>query len=58
MVGPILQLRAANFDKSKQAAMRKLLEQIVVREDERADYVDFHFKKGKTLGLNLKEYSC
>jgi Family of unknown function (DUF6368) len=58
MAGPILQLRAVNFDESKQIAMRKLLEQIVILEVERADYLEFHFKKGKTLGVNLKENSC
>jgi hypothetical protein len=58
MAGPILQLRAANFDESRQIAIRKLLEQIVILEVERADYLEFNFKKGKILGVNLKQNSC
>jgi Family of unknown function (DUF6368) len=58
MAGPTLQLRAANFDKSRQAAMQKLLHQITILEVKDADCLEFHFKKGKTLGFNLKENSC
>jgi hypothetical protein len=58
MAGPILQIRATNFEKSDQANMLKMLERITVFEKIRDDYYEFHFKKGKTLGLNLKEKSC
>jgi hypothetical protein len=58
MAGPVIQLRATKYEKSDQAKMLKMLERIAVIEEKRDNYFDFRFKKGKTLGLNLKENSC
>jgi Family of unknown function (DUF6368) len=58
MAGPVIQLRATKFDKSDQAKMLKMLERIAVIDEKRENYFDFRFKKGKTLGLKLKENSC
>jgi Family of unknown function (DUF6368) len=58
MAGPVIQLRATKFDKSDEAKMLKMLERIAVIDEKRDNYFDFRFKKGKVLGLNLKENSC
>jgi hypothetical protein len=58
MAGPVIQLRATKFEKSDQAKMLKMLERIAIIDETRENYYDFRFKKGKTLGLNLKEHSC
>jgi Family of unknown function (DUF6368) len=58
MAGPVIQLRATNFSKTDQAKMLKMLERIAVIDEKRDNYFDFRFKKGKTLGLYLKEHSC
>jgi hypothetical protein len=58
MAGPVIQLRATKYEKSDQAKMLKMLERIAVIDEKRDNYFDFRFKKGKTLGLNLKENSC
>jgi hypothetical protein len=58
MAGPVIQLRATKFDKSDEAKMLKMLERIAVIDEKRENYFDFRFKKGKTLGLKLKENSC
>jgi Family of unknown function (DUF6368) len=58
MAGPVIQLRATNFDKTDQAKMLKMLQRVAIIEENRDDFYDFRFKKGKTLGLNLKEHSC
>jgi hypothetical protein len=58
MAGPVICLRAIHFDTSDQAKMLKMLESKVIIHEKRDNYYDFTFKKGKTLGLNLKENSC
>lgn len=58
MAGPVIQLRATKYEKSDQAKVLKMLERIAVIDEQREGFYDFHFKKGKTLGLNLKEISC
>jgi hypothetical protein len=58
MAGPVIQLRATKYDKSDQAKMLKMLERIAVIDESRENYYEFRFKKGKTLGLKLKENSC
>jgi hypothetical protein len=58
MAGPVIQLRATRFDKSDEAKMLKMLERIAVIDEQRENYFDFRFKKGKTLGLKLTENSC
>lgn len=58
MAGPVIQLRATHFDKNDQAKMLKMLQRIAIIDESRDDLYDFRFKKGKTLGLNLKEHSC
>jgi hypothetical protein len=58
MAGPVIQLRATKFEKSDQTKMLKMLERIAIIDEKRDNYYDFRFKKGKTLGLNLKEHSC
>jgi Family of unknown function (DUF6368) len=58
MAGPVIQLRATKYEKSDQAKMLKMLERIAIIDEKRDNYFDFRFKKGKTLGLNLKENSC
>jgi hypothetical protein len=58
MAGPVIQLRATKYEKSDQAKMLKMLERIAVIDEQRDNYFDFRFKKGKTLGLKLKENSC
>jgi hypothetical protein len=58
MAGPVIQLRATKFDKTDEAKMLKMLERIAVIDEKRENYFDFRFKKGKTLGLKLKENSC
>jgi Family of unknown function (DUF6368) len=58
MAGPVILLRATNFGKSDQVKMLKMLERFAIIEEQRDTYFEFRFKKGKTLGLNLKEISC
>jgi Family of unknown function (DUF6368) len=58
MAGPVIQLRATKYEKSDKAKMLKMLERIAVMGEQREGFYDFRFKKGKTLGLNLKEISC
>jgi Family of unknown function (DUF6368) len=58
MAGPVIQLRATKYDKGDQAKVLKMLERIAVFDEQRENYYDFRFKKGKTLGLKLKENSC
>ena len=58
MAGPTLQLRAKSFGKSEQQKIKTLLNRIAHLEINEADKFEFHFKKGKTLGLFLKEVSC
>ena len=58
MAGPVILLRAKSFEKSDQTKMLKMLERIAIIEEQRDTYFEFRFKKGKTLGLNLKEISC
>jgi Family of unknown function (DUF6368) len=58
MAGPVIQLRATKYEKSDQAKVLKMLERIAVIDEQREGFYDFRFKKGKTLGLNLKEISC
>jgi Family of unknown function (DUF6368) len=58
MAGPVILLRATKYEKSDQAKMLKMLQRIAIIDETRENYFDFRFKKGKTLGLNLKENSC
>ncbi len=58
MAGPTLQLRAKSFGKSEQQKIKTLLNRMAHLEVNEADKFEFHFKKGKTLGLFLKEASC
>jgi hypothetical protein len=58
MAGPIVQLRATNYSRTEQLKIKTLLSRIVIIYEEKEGKVEFCFKKGKTLGLNLKENSC
>jgi hypothetical protein len=58
MAGPVIQLRATKYDKIDQVKMLKMLERIADIDENKVNYFDFRFKKGKTMGLNLKENSC
>jgi Family of unknown function (DUF6368) len=58
MAGPVIQLRATKYDKSDEAKMLKMLERIAVIYEKKSNNYEFCFKKGKTLGLNLKANSC
>jgi hypothetical protein len=58
MAGPTLQLRAKSFGKTEKQKIKTLLHRIALVEVEGDDNFEFHFKKGKTLGLFLKEPSC
>jgi Family of unknown function (DUF6368) len=58
MAGPVIQLHANHFDKAHIAAINKLFERHTLLDIDEQDKKEFCFKKGKTLGLNLKETSC
>jgi Family of unknown function (DUF6368) len=58
MAGPIVQLRATNYTKAEQVKIKTLLNRITTLNEEKEDGIEFCFKKGKTLGLYLKENSC
>jgi Family of unknown function (DUF6368) len=58
MAGPVIQLRATNFDIRGEVKMLKLLSRIAIIDETRDNYYDFRFKKGKIFGLRLTENSC
>jgi hypothetical protein len=58
MAGPTLQLRAKQFEKSEKQKIKTLLNRISNLEEIEENKFEFNFKKGKTLGLFLKENSC
>jgi hypothetical protein len=58
MAGPTIQLRAKIFGNSEKQKIKKLLYKISISAINEANEFEFHFKKGKTLGLFLKENSC
>jgi hypothetical protein len=58
MAGPTLKLRAKTFGKAENQKLKTLLHRIALVETETVNSVEFHFKKGKTLGLSLKDISC
>jgi Family of unknown function (DUF6368) len=58
MAGPIVQLRATNYGRAEQVKIKTLLSRIAIMYEEKESEFEFCFKKGKTLGLNLKEKSC
>jgi Family of unknown function (DUF6368) len=58
MAGPTLQLRAKIFGNSEKHKIKKLLDKISILAINEENKFEFHFKKGKNLGLFLKESSC
>jgi Family of unknown function (DUF6368) len=58
MAGPIVQLRATNYTRAEQVKIKTLLSRVAIMYEEKESEFEFCFKKGKTLGLNLKEKSC
>jgi hypothetical protein len=58
MAGPTIKLRAKTFGKTEKQKIKILLHRIALVEIENESSFEFHFKKGKTLGLFLKETSC
>jgi Family of unknown function (DUF6368) len=58
MAGPTLQLRAKCFGKPEKQKIKTLLTRISNLEEIETYKFEFNFKKGKTLGLFLKENSC
>jgi hypothetical protein len=58
MAGPVIQLRATNFDIRSEEKMLKLLSRIAIIDETRDNYYDFRFKKSKIFGLKLAENSC
>jgi hypothetical protein len=58
MAGPTLKLRADFFGKAEKHKLKILLHRIALVETETENSVEFHFKKGKNLGLFSKETSC
>jgi hypothetical protein len=58
MAGPTIQLRATNYAKVEQVKIKTLLNRIATVNVETDTQIEFCLKKGKTLGLNLKENSC
>lgn len=58
MAGPTLQLRAKSFGKTERHKIAVLLSRIAIVEVDEENKFEFHFKKGKTLGLFLKVNSC
>jgi Family of unknown function (DUF6368) len=58
MAGPIVQLRATNYGRAEQVKIKTLLSRIAIMYEEKESEFEFCFKKGKTLGLNLKDNSC
>lgn len=58
MAGPTLRLRAKLLGDSEKQKIKILLNRVAHLEVNEADNFEFHFKKGKTLGLFLREASC
>lgn len=58
MAGPTLQLRANSFGKPEKQKIETLLNRISILDLNEENKFEFNFKKGKTLGLFLKENSC
>lgn len=58
MAGPIVQLRPRNYGKNEQNKVDVLFKRIAIIHEKTENSMEFSFKKGKTLGLNLKSNSC
>jgi hypothetical protein len=58
MAGPTIQLRAKQFGKSEKEKIKILLKRTTILSLQEENKFEFNFKKGKTLGLFLKENSC
>jgi hypothetical protein len=57
MAGPTIQLRAKQFGKSEKEKIKILLKRTTILSLQEENKFEFNFKKGKTLGLFLKEIS-
>jgi Family of unknown function (DUF6368) len=58
MAGPGVKLRAINYGRTEQVKIKTLLKRIAIIDIEEEDKFEFCFKKGKTLGMYLKNNSC
>lgn len=58
MAGPILQIRATIFGKAEKQKIKTLLNRTSILEVNEENKFEFYFRKGKTLGLFLRECSC
>jgi hypothetical protein len=58
VAGPVVKLRAKNYGRTEQVKIKTLLKRIAIVDIEEEDKFEFCFKKGKTLGMNLKSNSC
>lgn len=58
MAGPVVKLRATNYGRTEQVKIKTLLKRIAILDIEEEGKFEFCFKKGKTLGMNLKNKSC
>jgi hypothetical protein len=58
MAGPTIKLRAKIFGKAEKHKIKTLLHRVALVATESEEAFEFHFRKGKNLGLNLNANSC